>query len=49
VNGNEKEEIASGFVPEQIVPPEHDAEIIPVLVNVPPEFDRPVPRRLLND
>ena len=49
VNGKVKDEMVSGFVPEHVVPPEQVAEIIPVLVSVPPTLERPVPRRLLND
>jgi hypothetical protein len=49
VNGNEKEEMDRGLVPEQVVPPEQEAEIIPELVNVPETFESPVPKRLLND
>ena len=45
VNGNEKEEISSGLVPEHVVPPEHVAEIRPELVSTPPLFVNPVPRR----
>jgi hypothetical protein len=49
LNGNEKDEIESGFVPEQMVPPEQEAEMMPVLVSAPPESERPVPVRSLND
>jgi len=43
VHGYEKLLIESGFVPEQTVPPEHDAEMMPVFVSAPPERERPVP------
>jgi hypothetical protein len=49
VYGNEKDEMVRGLVPEQVVPPEHVAEITPELVNAPDERDSPVPSRLLND
>jgi hypothetical protein len=49
LNGNEKEEMESGLVPEHVVPPEQDAEMTPLLVKAPPTFERPVPRRLLNE
>ena len=49
VNGKENEEIVKGLVPEQVVPPEQDAEITPLLVSAPPTFESPVPSKLLND
>jgi hypothetical protein len=49
VNGKVKDEIASGLVPEHVVPPEHEAEMTPELVSVPPELERPVPNKLLNE
>ena len=45
VNGKEKEEIVRGLVPEQVVPPEQEAEITPLLVRMPLEFVSPVPSR----
>jgi hypothetical protein len=49
VNGKEKDEIASGFVPEQVVPPVQEAEMTPLLVKAPEESERPVPVKSLND